>query len=332
MPSPDQEGVVSPPPNLDDLRQRILAEAPPPAADPADFARVTREARLAISRGRVAPRGSEVRVRIAGAGVPGHDLPVHLAAQLLDALQGAITAVGSALHKSNKVKPPKDAAGKPLGIKKATELRLSSNIGAGSVVFFLEGTPEDLKGDELFTQGSDGLVDLAVSELFGVLATAQSDDADQIGKLTSDLQRLGAMTASKLNRLAERTAENELELDLGHWSPSGSRKSAVLARRGADAIKDAIERNRVRHVRQVLRGTLNTVSDGADMLRMTLDDDVTQRRLSVDPEIGVTLGSLLGKRVTAEVETTIRWKVASGRERRTYKLESAEESPEVAAD
>lgn len=324
MSTSDSDDFPSPP-SVEDLRRRILVEAPPPADDIADFMVLKSEARRIMEQDRIIPRGSQLRVRLAGMGVPGNDVPVHLAAQLLDALQGAITAVGSFVHKSDNVKTPKHAdTGKRLGIKKATELRLSPTIGAGSVVFFLEGAAEKLRDDELIPVRANSLVDAAVVELFAILEKAESDSEDHIGELTDELKRLGAMAGSKLNTLAECAIESEIDLDLGHRSPSGDRHAVILKRRGAEAIKEAVERNRQRTEPETLTGVLHTVSDGADKLRMTLDDDVTQLRMDVEPAVGLHLGAMLGQRVVAEVITTIKWKLASGKERRSYELLSAQ--------
>jgi hypothetical protein len=312
------------PPSVEDLRDRILTSALPPADDVADFMMVMGEARQTIEQDRIVPRGTEVRVRLAGDGVPGHDVPVHLAAQLLDALQGAITAVGSSLHKSEHIKAPKHAdTGKRIGVRAATELRLSPTIGAGSVVFFLEGPAEKLRDDELIPVRADSLVDTAVVELFAVLKKADADSPDHIGQLTDELNRLGAMVGSKLNTLASFAVASDIELDLGHRSPSGDRHAVFLGRRGAEAINEAVERNRERVKPETFTGVLNTVSDGADKLRMTLDDEKTQLRMDVEPAVGLHLGAMLGQRVVAETETTIKWKLASGKERRSYELLSA---------
>ena len=328
MPTHDVEPDA--PIDLEALRARIIADAPPPAADPADFQLIADEARRAMERGDVVSRGTQLRVRLTGDGVRGNDIPVHSAARLLDALQGAITAVGSSVQKSKHLKTPKDPqTGKRSGIKKATEMHLSPTIGSGSVVFFLEGEAEQLTGDELLPVGTDGLLDTAVAEFFDVIKAAQSDDAGSIGLLTDILRKHGAMVASKLNSLAEETVNRDLELDMGHRAPSGGRNAATLQRRGSQAIKDAVDRNRDRTEEVTLTGVLHTVSDGADMLRMTLDDGVSQVRLRVEPGVGVGLGHLLGKRIVAEVTETVKWKLASGREKRSYVLISA--SPSDAA-
>lgn len=326
MTTPDAPEVYQAAPALDELRNRILSEAPSPAVDPADFARVGAEARRVVREDRITPRPSEIRVRIAGTGVSGNSVPVHLAAQLLDAVQGSITAVGSSVNKTRKIKPPKGPSGKRLGIRKATELQLSSNIGAGSVVFFLEGQADPISGEEILPTGTDRLVDVAVAELFAVLAHAQEDSSEELGELTEDLQRLGAMVASKLNTLAEHTVDNEIELDLGHWAPSGARQSVVLARRGADAIKEAVDRNRERVVPSTFVGILHTVSDGHDQLRLTPDGEKRAIQVGVEPDQGISLGPLLGKHVQLEVSTRVTWKIATGRERRQHTLLSAQEA------
>ena len=98
MPTHDVEPDA--PIDLEALRARIIADAPPPAADPADFQLIADEARRAMERGDVVSRGTQLRFRLTGDGVRGNDIPVHSAARLLDALQGAITAVGSSVQKS----------------------------------------------------------------------------------------------------------------------------------------------------------------------------------------------------------------------------------------
>lgn len=101
------------------------------------------------------------------------------------------------------------------------------------------------------------------------MARAESDEPDDLGQVTADLQLLGAGVASKLNYLTEQLLDKQIELDLGHRSPRGRRHSALLGRRGAEALREAIDRNRKRTSEDVFIGTLNTVSDGSDMLRMT---------------------------------------------------------------
>lgn len=320
---------VDPPPthddDIDELRRRILASAPPPATDDADIARLEQVSREAMTRGRVVPRATELRVRLSGDGVDGNAIPVHTAAQVLDAVQGVVSSIGSAIKQQKRGKAPKrpDKPGR-LGVRKATELRLNANVSPGSVVFHLEGFREvESRDPQLSPEGSDTLVDQALSEFFRILQAAETDSADAIGELTTQMRDLGAMVASKLNRLAEEATTEHIDLDLGHWSPSGGRSSVVFRSRGAAAILEAVERNRVTVLPRTVTGVLHTVTDGEDLCRLTTDEG-EKLRLSVDPEVGVTLGPLLGRHVTAEIATTVRWKLASGREFKTHELLSAD--------
>ncbi|MGW4947206.1 hypothetical protein ACWEOZ_37100 [Actinoplanes sp. NPDC004185] len=328
-------GEAAPPEAIDLslVRSRILETAPEPAEQSVDFARLTGEARWAIEHGELPPQRPEVRVRLFGDGVHGHTIAVHTAMQLLDSFQGAVTAVGSAMRRLTDARPSAGPDGKPIGIKKLTELKMNSNIGAGSVVFFLEGSaPPPLAQDGLVQTASDGFVDEALRSLLRVLETAQEDDPDDPSQLVEQMQRFGVQVASKLDALAEQAINNGIDVDLGLRSTGGRRAQAVLGRRGAAAIRYAVERNKTRSIQETILGRLRTVSDGADKIRVTLDDDITQIKMGVEPDVGVTLGPLLGRRVVAEVETTITWKLATGKERRTYKLLTAEPVSELSTD
>lgn len=326
---------VDPPGTYDadvaELRSRILADAPAPAIDEADIARLEQVSREAMTRGRVIPRATELRIRLSGVGVDGNAIPVHTAAQVLDAVQGAVSSIGAAIKLQKRGKAPKqvDKPGR-IGVRKATELRLNANVSAGSVVFHLEGFREVESTDpQLSPDGSDTLVDQALRELFRILEAAETDSAGSIGALTTQMRSLGAMVAAKLNRLAEETTTEKIDLDLGHWSPSGGRSNVEFKQRGAAAVREAAERNRVTVIPRTVDGVLHTVTDGQDLCRLTTDEG-EKLRLAVEPDVGVTLGSLLGKRVTAEIATTVKWKLASGREFKTHQLLSADETDDDA--
>lgn len=322
MPTPDDlAGQVAA------LRASLIADAPTPATDEADMARVSEVALETIRAGKPQPRPTELRIRLAGKAIPGHDVPVASAAKILEAMQGAVTAVGSAVEKQKTVKSPRRPDGKRIGIRRATELRLNANISPGSVVFHLQGFAEDIGDPEDLTTGlSDTLVDVAISELFKVLRDAEEDSGDNLGHLTDRLRSHGAMVASKLKALAEVTSNSEVELDLGLWAASGARKQVYFRNRGAAAILEAVERNRERTEPAIeVIGTLNTVSDGVDKVRLTIDGG-SPLLMDVSQEVGLTLGKLLGRRVVAEVETTITWKLATGRETSRHRLLAAAEA------
>lgn len=306
--------------DLESLRASILLDAPDPASDPADFAEVAELARRSIELGEPAWAGAQVRVRMSGPGIARHEVSVRAGTRILDLVQGALTAIGSSLVKRAQAQLPVDRKrGGRVGVKRATELKMSSQISAGSIVFVLRGRSEAPDPDALIDEPSEGLIDSASVTLLDLLARAENDSPDDLGHVTSDLQALGASVASKLSGLTEQMVNNDIYLDLGHRSPRGRRHNAVISRRGADVLREAIDRNRKRTDDDTFVGTLNTVSDGSDMLRMTLADG-TQRRLSVDPELGVHLGTLLGRPIVAQVETTTTWHLTTGKEVRKHRM------------
>lgn len=326
MPSPD---ALPKAPSIDALRARLSSLPGDAAVDHADFRRLTHQAMDADHTGVVRVPSTELRVRMSGAGVHGHHVAVHDATQLLSLLQGAITAFGSSVRKQGEAKAPKNRAGKRLGVREATELRLGPEIEPGSVVFTLQSpadlVPETKDGLEGSSE-TDSLVDLAARRLMDLVTSAQADDASDVGVLADDMRRYGALVASKLSKIAEHALVSEIELDLRHWSRAGRRRESRLGSRGAAALRAAAERNRERTETDTVTGRLRTVSDGADQLRMTLDDG-TSLRIAVDPEHGLELGPLLGKRVEVDIDILVRWQLATGRETRSRTLSAARLAP-----
>jgi hypothetical protein len=303
------------PDDLEDLRASILASAPDPADDPNELGRNTAKA-LRLARGEYVPEVQEVRVRLHGSGVTGHTVPVHDAAKLLDALQGTVTAIGRATRKTAERRVNGNEQRVPVG--DVTRLNLSADVAPGSVVFFLTGPEERVS-----PTNDETLLDRSLRELFHLLDAAGVDDPASLGKLTSDLQRLGVRVASQLNGLVATSIDSEIDVDLGWRTAAGKRSKSALARRGALALKDAIERNRVTTTTVTMQGTLKTVSDGTDKLRLELQDGKT-RRLSVDAETGSGLGSLHMKTVSVTADETVTWTIATGQERKRWKFVSAE--------
>lgn len=328
MPMPD---ALNPPPALDDLLRRLATLRGDPGRDLDDFARISERARLADLTGELPPTVTELRVRLAGVGVDGNHVPVHHASQILDLIQGSVTAIASAARKRDRVTAPKDGRGRRVGIREATELRIGPETAPGSLVFHLSSSPHLISDSEEVlpgTEASDGLVDVAVRRFFDVVGLAQGDKAEDIGVLSESIRRDGSIVASKLAQLADRALAAEVDLDLGHLSQSGRRSTAQLGSRGALALRAAAERNKRRTEAEELTGVLRTVSDGADQLRLHRDDD-KEVRIAVDPEIGVSLGPLLGKKVVIQVEAEVRWNLTSGKETRTRHLISAALAPEI---
>jgi hypothetical protein len=310
--------------DVEALRQLIFATAEDPAESPADFNQVAAEARRAIETGVVARRPSSLRVRLFGRGVPGHEIPVHSAASILDALQGAVTATGEAVRKQGALGATSSDSQRTT--TDATELFLSPRIESGSVVFFLEAKERAAGDVRAVIEDVEGLVDVAVRRLFDLIELA-SEELDNRESLEAAMRELGSRAASKVAGLAKAAAEQEVELELALRTPRGKRKSGVLSHRSSVALQNAYAQASDRVERRQLFGVLRTVSDGSDPLRMEVEGMPRNIRLSVEPSLGARLGPLLSRRINADVEVTIKWQPASGRESRSYQLLQAEPAP-----
>jgi hypothetical protein len=310
--------------DLEALRQRIFATAEDPAETPADFNQVAVEARRAIETGVLARRPSSLRVRLFGLGVPGHEVPVHRAASILDALQGAVTATGEAVRKQGALGASSGDSQRTTA--DATELFLSPRIESGSVVFFLEAKERSSTDPPAVREDVEGLIDVAVRRLFDLIELA-SEELDNRESLEEAMRDLGSRAASKVAGLAKASAEQEVELDLALRTPRGKRASGVLSHRTSVALQNAYARASDRVERHQFVGVLKTVSDGSDPLRMDVEGMPRDIRLRVESVLGAQLGPLLGRRIRADVEVTIKWQPASGRETRSYQLLEAVELP-----
>lgn len=301
------------PEDIGALRARILEGAPDPAEDASELGRNSRKA-LRLSMGEVVREVPEVRVRLHGAGVSGHSVPVHEASKVLDALQGVVTTIGKATRRQARVQ----ADGPASDVAAVTQLSLSADVAPGSVVFLLTG-PESHSTEH----NDETLLDQALRELFHLLDDAAGDDAQSLGRLTEDLQRLGVRVGQNLNNLITTSLDSDIDLDLGWRTAAGKRRRAALSRRGALALRDALDRSRETTGLTTLVGRLKTVSDGSDKLRLQLDDG-SHIRLGVTAEDGATLGGLHLKPVAVTAEVTTTWSLATGQERKQYRFVSAE--------
>lgn len=308
------------------IRERIYASAPDPTDDAYEFMRASFRA-AAQGMGRdVPPEPPEVRVRLHGVGVVGHEVPVSAAADILDALQEAVTAVGKALRRTKAAPLPRDSGGRRLPISEVTELRLRADVAPGSVMFFLAGRQEPISGDELpGTTASDTFLDRTLREFLSVVDAASADSTQSLGALSERIRSLGAEAAGRIDRLARRALDSDIDVDLAWRNPAGSRVRADLARRAALALRDAVDANRVQQLEETITGILRTVSDGSDKLRLDRSDTGKAVRLKVHPDIGLTLGNLLGHIVQVEAEVRIVWHLNTGTEERSYTLISAQD-------
>lgn len=313
---------------LAELEARILAATTgEPPETPEEVSELSARAHRAIVSGELGPTPTELRVRLHGNGVKGHLVAADQAGTLLKQTQMLVRWIGSRLRALNEDSATADKD--RTGIIEATRLFLQPQFGAGSLVFDLVANSERAMQSQQLSlvdglPATQSILDRSLHELLNIVASSETDSTEELGQLSTYVSRMGPRVASQLKALAVQVTDDEIDIDL-RWSGSdGRRRKANLSRRGALAIKDAVDRNHVKTDEIVLNGLLETASTGKDQVRIDTRED--SYRMDVNEELGVTLGRWLHKNVTARVERTVTWH-DSGRETRDYKLLSIGDQP-----
>jgi len=302
--------VTTPDERLEELRSRALAADIAPVSDPEELAELSIRTLLDNVGGVIRPNHPEVNVRLHGPRVPAHDVPVREAAAILNSVQEAVASIGQALTHE-----PTTRGAIQANVLRATELRLSSSVGAGSVIFRLAGPSGDVLGDETALTGT--LVDRALGELFSLVEQSEADDLET-STLAQELRGLGPRVAKHLSDLVKQVVEDEIDVDFTWRSSEARARQVSLQRRSALAIRDAIERNKVETKLVELKGILITVSRVTNAELLT--DDEGRVRLSVSDEQAGMLGPFYNQRVTVIAEQTTTWSTNTGQEKRKFRL------------
>jgi len=319
MPSTDDPRAT----RLAELESRIWAianDVPPESAD--EVSEFSARAHRAIVRGEFGQEPSELRLRLHGGGVQGHKVPADQAGAILRQTQLLVRWIGARLRSLGDGKQLAARPGDRLAIAEATRLFLQPQLGAGSLVFDLvaqHAAPEDADQEGLLEpEGyTNTLLDRSLQELLSIVVSSEADSPESLGDLSEYVSRMGPRVASQLKRLAQHVTEDEINLDMRWTNAAGQRRAANLGRRGALAIKDAVDRNKVKVDEVHLTGLLETASTGKDQVRIETADEAF--KMDVEEEVGVTLGQWLHREVTARVERRVTWH-DSGKETRAYKL------------
>lgn len=295
---------------VDQLRSRILESAPIPPEDEWEWEIAGLPARRALELGTAPEPRTDLFVRVAGAGIEEHRMPVASAAKILEAIQGLITNIGSALVQQELFTRP------AAGIKRATRFCVTPNAWAGSVVFHLDRAAIPALVD---TIDSGNLAESAVNRLLEVVQEAQSDAPEAIGEVVDQVRPLGSRTASYLSKLVGELQSHDFDLALSQSLASGHRKRATLGERGCYVLREAVERNREHSEPVALVGVLNTASDGSDHVRLTLGDG-SAVKLVAGADVGTSLGRWIGQTVELAAMKHTKWNLASGRETVKWEL------------
>lgn len=319
------------------LEASILESAPDATDSASELSELSAKAHRAIVQGTFGEEPTELRVRLHGAGVTGHQVPADQAGAVLRQTQLVVRWIGARLRtiadESGLIGSGERAD--RVGIKEATRLYLRPQFGAGSLIFELVGSedlqPEDHGQDPLMETSAqvNTILDRALVELLSIVSSAESDSPEALGELSSYVARLGPRVASQLKALSTRVTDDEIDIEMRWRSPRGTQKRADLTRRGALAIKDAVDRNKVKRDEIYVVGMLETVSAGKDKIRIETNGEVF--KMDVDADLGATLGSLLHREVTARVERTITWH-DSGKSTPAYRLLAVAAEPRLDED
>lgn len=322
---------------LRQLEATILANAPEvPMKSPAELSEASARAHRAIVQGTYGNEPTELRVRLHGDGVLGHQVPADQAGALLKQTQLVVRWIGARLRNLSDEKQLPAKKGDRLAVKDATRLFLRPQLGAGSLIFDLVGADHtdsaDDDGQGQVVDGAsqvDALLDRALLELLAIVDSSEADSPEALGELSEYVARMGPRVASQLRQLSTHVTDEEINIELRWRSPRGSQKSSNLTRRGALAIKDAVDRNKVRTDEIHITGLLETVSAGKDQVRIETPEEPF--KMDVDADLGVTLGNLLHREVTARVERTTTWH-NSGKETKDYRLLGVAAEPRLDED
>jgi hypothetical protein len=328
-PSPDDTRAQ----RLAELEAQILAtaEAAPDTAE--ELSELSARAHRAIVRGDFGREATELRVRLHGDGVRGHRVPADQAGAVLRQTQLLVRWIGARLRSAGDHKQMTASTAERLHIVDATRLYLRPQFGAGSLIFDLIADEPSMPVGEA-EQGElvdasphiDSLLDRSLQELLNIISSSESDTPESLGELSGYVSRMGPRVASQLKRLAIHVTDEEIDIDL-RWLGSGGRRGrANLGRRGALAIRDAVDRNKVKVDEIRLTGLLETASTGKDQVRIETSEE--SFKMDVDEELGVTLGRWLHQEVTALVERRVTWH-DSGKETRSYKLLAINPEPRM---
>ena len=226
---------------LDELRKRILRDAPAPQwRTPDDLARLSVEAFVSQrATGRVLRSSGELR--FTGAGVRGHEASLPAVVRVMGALQRLVDATGAA------VEGVRTGAGKlPEGIRRRTRLQLAADPQPGSLrlVFSPEsGVAEELGDTVPLAIDADDerlLADRAFEDLMALLAVG-AEDAPVADRFADDVREHGPRVASALKAYADALVHGGFTTDLVWKEPELPTRRVTTTSADAARISSIID-------------------------------------------------------------------------------------------
>lgn len=259
------------------------------------------------------PGPARLDVRLHGAGVVGHRVPVRRATAILGSVQELLSAIAQAISREPTARGVIERR-----ITEATELLFSPVVSPGSVVFHLSKSSDE----ELLLLADLGptpaLIDRAVSGLLDVVEDGEDGTgAESVPPLASRLRPLGPRTAKHLNDLVDRVVSDKIDVEL-IWRGAAQPRVADLTFERASLLREAISSNRQEvHVVTVL-GRLRTISTvtSADLIA----EDGTRYKITVPAALRPALGRYHDQQVEVTLREIITWSTSTGAERKTHEL------------
>lgn len=206
-----------------------------------------------------------------------HEIGVREATAILGELQEIVSEVGAVLRDESPRRGPL-----PAEVLKATELRLSPRVRAGSVIFTMHPAHEE----SLFGSSRD-ILDDALASIFSLFDKVERPVTSGIMS-TSDvadaLRNYGPRTARHLVKFADALQKSGLNMDLGVAVSGRPIRGSRISRAGAgfleklasDATTRTLDIELVGRVRNL--GTDNRhkfIDDERGLITMTADAEVT---------------------------------------------------------
>lgn len=258
------------------------------------------------------PGPARLDVRLHGAGIINHRVPVRRATAVLGSLQETVTAIAQALSSSG----PTARGLVARAIQDATQMTLSPAISAGSVVFHLS---ESLLDEPLLLPpDTPSLLDAAVSGLLDVVSSGERGSTPgDLPPLAGRLRRLGPRTAKHLNDLVDRVVSDTIDVELT-WRGTAPARTEDLTHERASVLRAAISSNQQEINVVTVQGRLQTVSTvtSADLVA----EDGTRYKIVVPAELRSALGRFYDERVEVKLREVVSWSTSTGHEKKTYDL------------
>ena len=217
-----------------------------------------------------------INARFTGDLPAAHEIGVREATAILGELQEIVSEVGAVLRAESPRRGPL-----PADVIRATELRLSPRVRAGSVIFSMH-PPRD---EPLFDSGHDLLGDAldSIFSLFDKVELPASSGVMSTSDVADALRTYGPRTARHLVKFAEALQGSGLNMDLGVAASGRPVRGSRISRAGAGFLQTLASEATSRTLEVELLGSVRNL--GTDNRHRFIDDDRGLITMTADAEV-----------------------------------------------